>query len=517
VNVKDFGAVGDGVTDDTAAIQAALDTGKRVILPKSSSNYKVTALIISLSNTHFIGQGGTLEQIAGTSGHILSVGDSSLSVITSNVVVDGIKIYGNKNQQQLGDLNFAIACYKLIEAKLTNCNVTDAKQSSLHIAHCDRFHVSGNRFETAGVSGGGGRNEVTIQYSNRCLFTANILDGSGYKPDNVGCLLNQSNYCVIDSNQFTNYASENIQIQNYSAGESYVSTNRPTGNVISNNVFTYTTSGSNSGVIHVGYNADFTTISNNKLYAGGTANGSGIKIAGWSSNVNVSNNTIEGGLGNGINIQFYNEGKINITGNLISSCGRNGIYIAGNLNNNVSNVSISDNHIYNNGQTQGTWSGVKIESYCDDVRITNNLIKDTQTSPTQSYGFSDTNGGVYQNISIIGNDVGGHLLGNGNFNTNKVHFIMYDNKEADYKDFYTLTGTWSSLQPNSVSTVITAPSAAYADYDFDVELNLTEIGATNGAVSIGRGKYSGNITYFMAYNIHPIQASSGTMYIYRKK
>jgi hypothetical protein len=44
VSVKDFGAVGDGVTDDTAAIQAAINAvpaGGAVWLPNSSANYKV--------------------------------------------------------------------------------------------------------------------------------------------------------------------------------------------------------------------------------------------------------------------------------------------------------------------------------------------------------------------------------------------------------------------------------------------------------------------------------------------
>ena len=32
-NVKDFGAVGDGVTNDTIAIQAALDASNNVFIP----------------------------------------------------------------------------------------------------------------------------------------------------------------------------------------------------------------------------------------------------------------------------------------------------------------------------------------------------------------------------------------------------------------------------------------------------------------------------------------------------
>lgn len=48
VSVKDFGAVGDGVTDDTAAIQAAIDsltTGGTVYFPHTSATYLCTANI----------------------------------------------------------------------------------------------------------------------------------------------------------------------------------------------------------------------------------------------------------------------------------------------------------------------------------------------------------------------------------------------------------------------------------------------------------------------------------------
>lgn len=68
VNVKQYGALGDGVADDTAAIQAALvyaaGAGKRVFIP--AGTYKISANIYCGPNTTIYGE-GTWDAVNGTS------------------------------------------------------------------------------------------------------------------------------------------------------------------------------------------------------------------------------------------------------------------------------------------------------------------------------------------------------------------------------------------------------------------------------------------------------------------
>jgi len=59
VSVKDFGAVGDGVADDTAEIQAALDSASVVSFPNGT--YKITSGLVLNDGQIIHGNGSTLD------------------------------------------------------------------------------------------------------------------------------------------------------------------------------------------------------------------------------------------------------------------------------------------------------------------------------------------------------------------------------------------------------------------------------------------------------------------------
>ena len=81
VSVKDFGAVGDGVTDDTAAIQAALNTQKSVVFP--TGEYVISSDLSVYSDTVIDLNGSTLK------------GDGFLLSGVSNVIIRDGRIENN--------------------------------------------------------------------------------------------------------------------------------------------------------------------------------------------------------------------------------------------------------------------------------------------------------------------------------------------------------------------------------------------------------------------------------------
>ena len=76
VSVKDFGAVGDGVTDDTAAIQAAINAGGNLYWP--SGNYVTTSNLSSLHSIKHYGEGVIIR---GSDSYTVNPQDNDTNII----------------------------------------------------------------------------------------------------------------------------------------------------------------------------------------------------------------------------------------------------------------------------------------------------------------------------------------------------------------------------------------------------------------------------------------------------
>lgn len=99
LNAKDFGAVGDNVADDTAAIQAALDAaaGKALFLP--AGRHRVSGLSVTRDNVHVFGAGmfaTELKLIDGSNDHVIDFSG------TDGFSLESLSIDGNKANQTGG-------------------------------------------------------------------------------------------------------------------------------------------------------------------------------------------------------------------------------------------------------------------------------------------------------------------------------------------------------------------------------------------------------------------------------
>jgi hypothetical protein len=123
VSVLDFGAVGDGVADDTAAIQAAIVAvnaagGGELLIPEGT--YKVTSSITIYPNVTIFGYAATLAW-AGSAAPVLT---SSTSTILSGAGIFGLTIDGSTTATKLLELYSAYRC-SFRDLNLQSVNTTN--------------------------------------------------------------------------------------------------------------------------------------------------------------------------------------------------------------------------------------------------------------------------------------------------------------------------------------------------------------------------------------------------------
>ena len=160
VSVGDFGAVGDGITDDTTAIQAALNVGGSIYLPKGT--YLVTSrLTISNSTTLFgAGMGVSVIKVKST------FSDPSNFVIyvasTSNLKFDSLTVDGNlpaNNGQDHLLITLGYGTDTASNVLFTNVEIKNASYTGVYLAHnASNVNFEACRFYYNGSSGGGNGN-----------------------------------------------------------------------------------------------------------------------------------------------------------------------------------------------------------------------------------------------------------------------------------------------------------------------------------------------------------------------
>jgi parallel beta-helix repeat protein len=236
VSVKDFGAVGDGVTDDTAAIQAAVDAmyangGGTVFFPDGI--YGIGATPIQIKDNVTLTGNGKNSTLKLTTTLVASCIRSD--VLVSNIAITDLGFDGSLYYPTTSDVDptttndqYGIRLTDCINVKVSNCYFNEFTRSSITIfavAISSENILINNNF----IYKGGYSNRAiyiatnapapqNIQITNNFIDTvgpAYFYDASvfGYTPSGDGIGLDNCDSAIISNNTISNTSGYGIRIE----------------------------------------------------------------------------------------------------------------------------------------------------------------------------------------------------------------------------------------------------------------------------------------------------------------
>lgn len=432
LNVKWFGAKGDGVTDDTVAIQQALDFGGKILL--SEGDYYINSnqgLFIHVNGTEFYGVNGKSKLIAGSrSQRANGYWYRTLNVLNFETLnVEDVKIH---------DIIFE-------RTPETWVDEFDQFYHQINIVGATNVEIYNNKI--VGTLGDGiclgGTNNITpqIKVFNKNIFIhSNILDGVNNQ--------NRNGISVIDG--------ENVYINNNSISN-FTRSDMPGGiDVEPNNEATYIIKnvhienntlyniGGNAGIIGVYGGTSPKTIEPNNIHIRNNVFLSGGAIKNTyaffidlkatdkdntsltpKNNIVIDGNIVEDNVSNNLFILYSVKG-IQIKNNTFQGYNQGGFISFGTSSSNKRtciDVEIDNNTFKDCGNTSGL--ALRI-SYVDGLKLTNNRFKDSATST-----IIDISGGAdLKNVTIDGNTFA-------NINRSATYYLHLNPAVENIVDFTT--------------------------------------------------------------------------------
>lgn len=374
INVKEFGAVGNGISDDTAAINNAIETAKSSLIKTvyfPAGEYKVSSTLFYYNKLTFVGDGVESTTIKADKNFYSDLFYIRLyyGIIApkekyqNNFTIKDLTINGNRDNQNIPV--FGIFGYWSDRTTVSNVNVID---------------VNG-----IGVGFAGSTNSL--------VENTNVRDSGATLPGLWCGIDNRTDVGGVENVMFDHVSSINSDLDG-------IILNCP-NSTIQNSRFD--NNGLNKG-------------DSGALGAGAIYNDENYK------NVRILNNYIGKSTEFGINMVLTDSF---ISNNTIENQNLAGIYLRPGTGESSKGVTITGNFIRNNAISDTMVaaypkSGIALDK-SSNITITGNIITDDRNVKKQRYGIEQFDSvGVSNNIAISGNVLSPNLTGAENV-TSKIH------------------------------------------------------------------------------------------------